>query len=403
MTDAGQRRLDYWIDRFVEHTEGFPTPLIYRRWGAIHTLAGLLERRVWTVTAGRELYPNLFVLLVGPPGVGKSDILREASKMWKSMRDLAGGRKLHVAPDNVTKAKLIKTLEAASTRLVLSDTQLLEYHSLQVVSSEFSVFLPEYDKTFMSVLTQLFDCLDDYSEGRISTGDTAIPNPQLHMIGGTTPGYMATTFPEAAWTMGFSSRLIMVYHGEAVEVDLFGEQKRSNSLWDDLVHDAKLFMNLYGKLEWTPEAIELITSWNKTGRLPVPSHPKLTTYNTRRIIQVIKLCIIASVSRSNELIIREDDVATAIAWLLEAEQFMPEIFKEMGGAQGGTGGLLLDLHHWAMSEYTKRGKPLREGLVIGFLAQRVQYTNQIVPLLQLAIRNGMFEVNDNLWTPKGGQ
>lgn len=404
--ENAQRRLKSWIDTFVEYTNGLPTPEIYRRWGAINALAGLLERRVWVKTAGREAYPNLYTLLVGPPGVGKSEVLREVSRIWKSVKDLPSGRKLHVAPDNMTKAALIKTLSKASTRLVLSEIDLVEYHSLLVVSSEFSVFLPTYDTTFMSVLTDLYDCRDDYTEERISTGESFIPNPQLHLIGGTTPGFMASTFPEQAWTMGFSSRLILIYCEEPVRVSLFHGNSRPENLWAALVHDAKSIAGLYGQLEWLPSAAALLEAWDESGRKPVPTHPKLATYNTRRILQVIKLVIIAAISRSNEMKVREEDVTTALAWLIEAEQHMPSIFKEMNSGGGGTSSLLLDLHHWALGVAAKTG-PIREGRLINYVSQKVQYPSQVLPILQLAVKNGMFEISGpdeaRLWTPKGGQ
>ena len=400
-----ERKLGNWIDAFVEYTDGLPTPLIFRRWGAISAMAGLLERRVWVRTAGREAYPNLFNLLVGPPGVGKSETLREVARVWKAVKDLPSGRKIHVAPDNLTKAKLLSNMEKAGTRLVLSETALVEYYAYNVVSSEFSVFLPQYDSTFMSVLTDLFDCKDEQSESTVSRGDVIIPNPCLNMIGGTTPGFLASTFPETAWSMGFSSRLLLIYCAQPVDVPLFGSRARPEHLWDKLVADAREIAQLWGELSWSEEAIAMITSWNTSGRQPVPSHPKLVTYNTRRILQVIKLIIISSAARSSAMRVEAEDVATAIALLLEAEQYMPRIFNEMGAATGGSGGqnVLLDLHHWALNLYSKSGQPLRENRIVTFVSERVQYPSQVLPLLTIAVKNGMFEVTDDKWTPLGGQ
>jgi hypothetical protein len=400
--DAGTRRLDSWIERFVEYTDGLSSPERFRRWGAINALAGLLERRVWVVTRKRQLFANLFTLLIGPPGVGKTEILREVSALWNEIKDLPGGRKLHVAPDDLTKAALVKQLAKATTRLVLSDVELVEYHSLLASVAEFSVFLPTYDTVFMSVLTDLFDCRDNYNQSRAGEGDTFIPSPQLHMVAGTTPGFMSTTFPEQAWSMGFSSRLILVYAGEPVDTPLFNETSLDKKLWMDLVHDARVIAQSYGQLSWTPKAQELIQGWVTLGCQPVPTHPKLSTYNTRRTLQVIKLCIIACVSRTSEMLITEDDVTTAIAWLLEVEQYMPDIFKDM--SSGGGGSVLLDLHHWAMGLCQKEKRDwVQQGRIVNFVAQKTQYPHQVMPILTLAVKNGMFRIEDDKWYPLGGQ
>lgn len=60
-----------WISTFLDYTDGLPSPELFRKWAAIGTVAGALERRVWCSTARSKLYPNLFILLVSSPGVGK--------------------------------------------------------------------------------------------------------------------------------------------------------------------------------------------------------------------------------------------------------------------------------------------------------------------------------------------
>ena len=56
----------------MSYTEGQPTPARFRRWSAIAAIAATLEHRIWTITMGRPTFPNLYVLLVGPPTAGKT-------------------------------------------------------------------------------------------------------------------------------------------------------------------------------------------------------------------------------------------------------------------------------------------------------------------------------------------
>ena len=63
------------------------------------------------------------------------------------------------------------------------------------------------------------------------------------------------------------------------------------------------------------------------GEPPVPDHPKLIHYITRRRTHLYKLSMVASIDRSNALSLTQDDFNKALGWLIEAELTMPDIFK----------------------------------------------------------------------------
>ena len=116
---AVPRRLPCWIDGFFKYTAGHASPDLFRRWVAIAAVAGALERKVWVQTLGSKLYPNLYTVLVGPPGVGKTTVLSEVSRLWRELTDH------YVAPSSVTKASLIDCLEDAKRRILRPGLALL--------------------------------------------------------------------------------------------------------------------------------------------------------------------------------------------------------------------------------------------------------------------------------------
>ena len=61
-----------FVEQFLKYTEERPSPEIFRKWSAITTLSGALEKRVWTLTKAGPQFANLYTMLVAPPGVGKS-------------------------------------------------------------------------------------------------------------------------------------------------------------------------------------------------------------------------------------------------------------------------------------------------------------------------------------------
>src|SRR5512142_899149 len=73
-----ERKCDDWLTKYVEYTEDFEPPAAYQRWMGVLTLAVAAGHRVWLQEANIKVWPNLYVVLVGPSGIGKGQAMREA-------------------------------------------------------------------------------------------------------------------------------------------------------------------------------------------------------------------------------------------------------------------------------------------------------------------------------------
>ena len=76
-----------WLDSFMDYTDKIPTPEVFRRWAGISMIAAALERKVWLETSVGTLYPNLYMFLLAPPGVGKTIMSSMAWRMTSKLRD----------------------------------------------------------------------------------------------------------------------------------------------------------------------------------------------------------------------------------------------------------------------------------------------------------------------------
>lgn len=382
--DKWTRTQTDWIESFLNFTKGLPTPELFRKWAGISAVAATLERRVWVESAGRQLFPNLFVLMVSPPGVGKTNIIEEVYRLWKQVPELV------VAPDNVTKASLVDALEHAKRNIVLSPTEMLEFNSMQVAADELGVFMSAHDLDFLSFINKMYDNPPFYREARRMWGNKAldIVAPQLNILAGTQPGFMASVLPEEAWTMGFTSRLIMIYAGQPVQVPLFDVEARSVAHEKILVQNLRAMMTLHGAFKLTAEAKELIQSWDTNGRVPVPEHSKLEHYIPRRILSLLKLCMVSAISRSNTMTITRTDFERALAWLVEAEMVMPSIFRSM--TQKSDAQVILEMHQWAWGIYARKKQPIHESLMLHFLSNKTP-ADRAPRVLELSEKAGFFK------------
>lgn len=181
-----------WIEGFLSHTENISSPPLFRKWGAIATIAGALERKVWVRSLGSRLFPNMYTVLVAPPGVGKTEITWRIRKLWESLEDH------HIASTSVTKASLIDELAEANRRWVEinSADPVTHFNSLLLCINELGVLLPAYENEFMNTLTDLWDCKHYSERRRTSKIEIDIDNPQLNLVAACTPSYLMHVLPE---------------------------------------------------------------------------------------------------------------------------------------------------------------------------------------------------------------
>lgn len=284
----------------------------------------MLERKVFVKTSS-SLYPNLYTILVGGAGLGKTRAIMKAMEYVREVPDM------HLSVTSATMAFMTDQMSEAKRTLICLPDPPIEYNSLFLCADELSAFMSQFDSDLVAGLTTFYDCVP-YSQGR-RTKDLRIyiEKPQLNILCGSTPSNLVKLMPEFAWEQGLTSRMLLIYGNEQPIIDVFNTPYREPD--KDLIHDLKIINGLVGQFGWTEEYATAMHNWKVLGFPPVPRHPKLTHYNSRRFAHMIKLSMIASVCRSNELMLTKADFNHAMGWILEAEQLMPAIFQAGTGSQ----------------------------------------------------------------------
>lgn len=387
-----KRKLDNWLDSWEEFVVNAPSSQLWKQWAGISTVAAALERKVWVTTGMGRLYPNLYIILCGPPGTGKTALTSKVHNFLARFQD-PSEKGFHIASSSVTFASVIDELEEAKRDIIRMDLtpNRYQFNALTIISNELGVLLPEYDLYMMPKLTDLYDN-HPFSERRRTGGKMIkIESPILNMLAACTPSYLMTTLPPGAWDQGFLARTLIAFSSETNIREIFGSYELDVKLQDNLADDLAAIFNsdiTFGPMVFTPEARSALEMWHKNGGPPLPEHPKLMHYNTRRTTQIIKLCMVASVMESSDLIITQEHLARAMGWLIDLETYLPDVFKAI--AAGGDGQAITETWYYFASEYTRDKRPVTERRVVEYLMQRVP-SHSVVRCLDILVRSGMLQ------------
>ncbi len=377
------------LDLYMEYTSIVPSPVIFKKWCGLSLIGGCAERRCWTTLNSRSVYPNMFVMLLSPPGIGKSFIIDGMSDLLAEV----GG--IHTSPTMVTSKNFLDYLKMKPKSFTY-DGVANTYHAMQVLSSEYGNLMDSHDTCFLNILNNLYDNIPLFKESTRMRGENAIINPYINLICGTQPKFLSNILPEAAWGMGITSRFIMVYDSTPVRQSLFLSKSFNQDLKAQLVAGLQAISGRVGEFTWDEDAAKTLDAWHMNGCKPNPTHPRLQSYVARRTIHCVKLCMIHSLARGNDFKIILEDFQQSISDMLEAEEQMPNIFSEM--AYDSDGNVLEEartfcIRRWQAecSKDKHAPKPIPESTLIYFLRDKVP-AFKIANIVEVMIQSGMVEV-----------
>lgn len=323
------RKLSNWIDSYMQYTDNSEPPILYRKWCAISAIAAAMRRKCWLPwAADMTLYPNMYVILVGPPAARKGTAMSPAERL---LRD-AG---LSFVANSITKEALIRVLKGAETVTNLTDGTIARHSSLTVFSKELVVFVGQSNYGLLGNLTDWFDCPDDWSYMTKNQGSDFVKGVWINLIGATTPELIRSSLPIEALGGGFNSRCIFVYEEKKGKVvPLPTERPEERELRIDLLEDLYHITEMSGNFA---VSMEFLNMWERyyiasqTEEIFPPNALQyFGGYIERRGVHALKLSMIMNAARTDDMFLVEDDLAAALNLLKQTEKKMPRTFAGMG-------------------------------------------------------------------------
>jgi hypothetical protein len=315
------RQLSDWLTSWMEYTKESEPKDSYKLWTAISMIAAALRRKCAIDFGGFIVYPNMYIVLVGPSGARKGTAMGPGLTMLRNM-----GTRL--AAESVTREQLIRSLKNSTDSQVLGDRMVM-HASLTIYSPELTVFLGYNNQQLMSDLCDWYDCGPTWKYETKHQGVDDISGVWVNLLGATTPSLLQTTLPRDAIGGGLTARMILIFErtkGRTVIWPCFPKD-----LGDKLQHDLEHIAMMHGDFKVTDKWIEIYSQWRHAqDQHPPDLDNRFGGYVERRAIHILKLCMIMSASRSQDMNIDEEDIVRAINLLEDVESRMALAFSGVG-------------------------------------------------------------------------
>lgn len=190
-----------FFDLYTQYAEEFTdAPSIIHRRVALSLLSICLNRNVHLAQGARNLYPNLWMVIVAP-----SSFYRKSSSLW------IGEDILKRIPDH----QLLLAKEYSYEKFV----EEMSHNSVGVfIANEFKTFMSvlgrEYNAGMQSLLTDLYDCGDDYTRKTRGGGEIAIKEPFVNILSASTMDWLVSSVKDEDMAGGFLPRFLIVHAKE---------------------------------------------------------------------------------------------------------------------------------------------------------------------------------------------
>lgn len=362
------------LERWRNYMRDVNSPDTFIDMGFYYMINATLQRRVWVNPDHTPLFPNMYVVLVGGPAVGKGRVVKpvtEFLKYWnvadlnkdplklidkKDQSDAAAiealqayeekmGNKvtktdkppkplIPIAADATTYEALLKSMannicvNEKVTKTSLSPTGTYIHKSMAFSLEEMSSLVKHKAKDVMDFMLKAYDC-GDYNYETKHHGKDKLRKVCLNFFAGTTPNTMQKSMSQDILDDGFSSRTIFVYEFSARknQFGIFEHDEEQKEDRKQILKQIHSLGKIFGRVEYTEEAYAYLKYYFEEV-LPDPTkgrvndNIKLDSYYGRKNMHVPKMAMAVHFADKTDMLITLDEVEKAVEILNHLEHNM---------------------------------------------------------------------------------
>jgi hypothetical protein len=248
-----------YIKNYLHLTSNTESPIDYHRWACLASLSVLSGRRFWFRLGPITYYPNLYVVLVGHPGVKKSSALDRAKDIIRGV-NATGVCKIPIAAAQASKEFIAKAMshEKFPGRRYFKPPGAMaaeEYNQYAIFATELTQFIGINPIGMLDFLTtvyteKVYDC---DTKGQ---GSDLVVGPYITMLACLTPEMLKGFLKMNILTGGFARRTVFVYGIQGQIILIPGLEQSQIDAGNACIEWGKELQNHCGEFTFGPGAEE---------------------------------------------------------------------------------------------------------------------------------------------------
>lgn len=323
-----------WLDSFLEYVQELESPDDYKLWCGISAIGSSMKKKVFLKRGFYKIYPNMYIILVGAPGIGKGTSINPAVELVKK----AGTA--NYLSDRITAERMLERLQNGFPHPTIVGTsgttgqvvQVVGDTTATIISTELPVFLGTSD-WMIPLLCEMWE-RGEFNYDTKTKGTISATGLCVSLVGACVPDYIRNLSKDstAFITSGFSSRCIFVFSGHRGTPVAWPSMNGNLSVIEQsLIDDLKAMALLTGEFKLTQDAFTLWEDFYKNS-LQVNEFESdiVTSFKARMVSHVLKTAMILSISEKDDLLITRDNLYNSIALINKIKEKLDIAFRSIG-------------------------------------------------------------------------
>ena len=330
-----------FLDTYMYAAGRSQVPALFHTWACLSVIAAACADRVWFEKfAGKKMRPNLYVILIGPSGLGKGEAIDFAMELVPKEKY---ERQINPWRGKVTGAAFADALgkgskdENGDANFDPDDTPVA-----YLITPELSMSLGEgkIADDFVKRMTELYTGGKyQYNEATRTHGETKFLAPVLNWLAGSTEEWLHESVSRSAIKSGFFGRAvpIMVPHYDLtnrITNPSYPDDRDAAMEW--LHARVEEITTLEGRFRLSNQACDVRDAWYQNR--PAPTDNDMLPSWVREDDLALKIAMLLAISAGrDDLVISSKTFSRAVTLAQQAHHAVPTLISSASATPQTTG------------------------------------------------------------------